>query len=91
MIDIRAFQFERERLRLFCLRHTRAVVVIRDIAGGLEEARSSPAARIREWLLFSLTIDATRIADPDDGCDDFAPSVCGTEGADHKTGRHPGA
>ena len=75
MIDIRAFQFERERLRLFCLRHTRAVVVIRDIAGGLEEARSSPAARIGEWLLFSLTIDAARLADPDDGCDDFAPSV----------------
>jgi hypothetical protein len=75
MIDVSSFLIERQRLRRFCFRHTTAVVVIRDIAGGMEDPRSNPATRISEWLLFSLTIDAVRFADPDDGCDDFSPSV----------------
>jgi hypothetical protein len=75
MIDVSTFRIERERLRRFCFRHTKAIVVILDIAGRLEDPRSSLAARIAEWLLFSLTIDAVRFADQDDGCDDLTPSV----------------
>ncbi|SHN86746.1 hypothetical protein [Bradyrhizobium erythrophlei] len=75
MINIRAFQIERERLRRFCFRQTRAVVVIRDIAGGLEDPRSNPVMLIAEWLLISLTVNAVRFADPDDCCDDLVPSV----------------
>ena len=75
MIDIRAFQIERGRLRRFCLQ-ARAIVVIRDLTGRmLDDPRRNPASGIVEWLLLVLTVEAERFADPDDDCDDLTPSV----------------
>jgi hypothetical protein len=72
VIDIRAFQIERERLRRFCLQGTQAIIVIRDLTA---PALDDPARAIAEWLLLVLTVDARRFADPDDDCDDLVPSV----------------
>ena len=76
MIDVSSFLIERGRLRRFCLRGTRAIIVIHDVTGrALDDPRRSPAVAIAEWLLLALTVEAERFADPDDDCDDLTPSV----------------
>jgi hypothetical protein len=72
MIDVSSFVIERDRLRRFCFRRTNAALVIRDVChGGLRDPRYDLVSRMAEWLQFMLTVDAKRLADPDDTCDSF--------------------
>lgn len=72
MIDLSSFSLERERLRRFCFRLTKAAIVIRDVADPKENGR---IPRLAEFLQFLLTVDARRFVDPDDACADFGPSI----------------
>src|SRR4051812_15514486 len=74
VIDIPSFLSERERLRRFCFQRTKATIVVRDVTGSLAAGEKDPATRLAEWVQFLLKVDATRIADPDDDCED-APSL----------------
>lgn len=78
MIDAAAFLFERELLRRFCFRQTKAAVVVRDTChhrGLADHPQDDPVSRIAEFLQLLLMVDAKRFADPDDLCSDFGPSI----------------
>jgi hypothetical protein len=80
VIDIQAFQIERERLRRFCFARTKAVIVIHDVAAAgsssfRDPRNDDPVSRLAEFIQLLLLVDATRFADPDDVCADFGPSL----------------
>jgi hypothetical protein len=79
MIDATAFLIERERLRRFCFARTRGAIVIRDVTavGSTQRAlgEDDHVSRLAELLQILLTVDAERFADPDDSCENIAPSI----------------
>jgi hypothetical protein len=82
MIDVSSFLAERERLRSFCFRRTRAAIVIRDTCHsglaqqrGFADPQNDRVSRLAELLQFLLMVNAKRFADPDDTCPDFGPSI----------------
>jgi hypothetical protein len=78
MIDVSAFQVEREKLRRFCFARTRAAIVIRDVTSASTQrglGEEDHVSRLAELLQILLTVDAERFADPDDSCSNIAPSI----------------
>jgi hypothetical protein len=72
MIDVPSFITERERLKRFCFRRTKAAIVLRDVARSKD---SDTLPRLAKFLQFLLTVDARRFIDPDDVCSDFGPTI----------------
>jgi hypothetical protein len=74
MIDISSFITERERLRRFCFRQTSASIVLMDVGKVLNDPRDDRVCLLAEWVQFVLSVDAERLINPDDSCDNL-PSI----------------